>query len=168
MNRALAVLTGGAFLTLLAEATVSDQPLVAIALAAVFALLAVVAYGWIDRQQSRRRRRLAVAYVAVQLPLGYLLFGAAGAGVGATLLLMVLVSQSVLLLPLPAAIVVTAVVPLVHVGMAWGDGLRNGLGTLVAAAFTAVVTELLRREQRARAELAEANLRLRSYAAQAE
>jgi signal transduction histidine kinase len=168
VNRALAVLTGGAFLTLLAEATVSDQPLVAIALAAVFALLAVVAYGWIDRQQPRRRRRLAVAYVAVQLPLGYLLFGAAGAGVGATLLLMVLVSQSVLLLPLPAAIVVTAVVPLVHVGMAWGAGLRNGLGTLAAAAFTAVVTELLRREQQARAELAEANLRLRNYAAQAE
>jgi signal transduction histidine kinase len=102
------------------------------------------------------------------LPLGYLLFGAAGAGVGATLLLMVLVSQSVLLLPLPAAIVVTAVVPLVHVGMAWGAGLRNGLGTLAAAAFTAVVTELLRREQQARAELAEANLRLRNYAAQAE
>jgi signal transduction histidine kinase len=168
VNRALAVLTGGAFLTLLAEATVSDQPLVAIALAAVFALLAVVAYGWIDRQQPRRRRRLAVAYVAVQLALGYLLFGAAGAGVGATLLLMVLVSQSVLLLPLPAAIVVTAVVPLVHVGMAWGAGRRNGRGTLAAAAFTAVVTELLRREQQARAELAEANLRLRNYAAQAE
>jgi signal transduction histidine kinase len=104
----------------------------------------------------------------VQLPLGYLLFGAAGAGVGATLLLMVLVSQSVLLLPLPGAVAVTAVLPLVHIGMSWGDGLRNGLGTLAAAAFTAVVTELLRREQRARAELADANLRLRGYAAQAE
>ena len=168
MNRALVVLTGGAFLTLVVEATVADQPLLAITLAAVFAVLAVVAYGWIDRQEPRRRRRLAVAYVTVQLPLGYLLFGAAGAGVGATLLLMVLVSQSVLLLPLPAAIVVTAAVPLVHIGMAWGDGLRNGLGTLAAAVFTAVVTELLRREQRARAELAEANLRLRGYAAQAE
>jgi len=42
------------------------------------------------------------------------------------------------------------------------------LGTYVAAAFTAVVTELLRREQRARAELADANARLRGYAAQAE
>jgi signal transduction histidine kinase len=80
----------------------------------------------------------------------------------------VLVSQSVLLLPLPAAVLVTAVVPLVHLGMAWGDGLRNGLGTLAAAAFTAVVTELLRREQAARVELAEANARLRGYAAQAE
>jgi signal transduction histidine kinase len=109
-----------------------------------------------------------VAYLAVQVVLGYLVFGAAGAGVGATLLLMVLVSQAVLLLPLPAAALVTAVVPLFHVGMSWGDGLRSGMGTLAAAAFTAVVTELLRREQRARAELAEANTRLRGYAAQAE
>jgi signal transduction histidine kinase len=168
VTRALAVLTCGAFVTLLAEATALAQPLVAVVLGAVFALLAVVAFGWVERQEPRRRRRLAVAYVAVQLPLGYLLFGVAGAGVGATLLLMVLVSQSVLLLPLPAAAAVTAVVPLVHVGMSMGDGLRSGLGTLAAAVFTAVVTELLRREQRARAELAEANARLRGYAEQAE
>jgi signal transduction histidine kinase len=168
VTRALVVLTCGAFLTLVAESTVSDQPAVAIALGAAFAALAVLAYGWIDRQPPPRRRRLALAYVAVQLPLGYLAFGASGAAVGGTLLLMVLVSQSVLLLPLPAAALVTAVVPLVHIGMSWGAGLRSGLGTLAAAAFTAVVTELLRREQRARAELAGANVRLRGYAAQAE
>jgi signal transduction histidine kinase len=166
--RALAVLTCGAFLTLLAEATGQAAPWAGIAAAAVFAVLAVVAYGWLDRQEPRRRSRLAVGYVVVQLLLGYLLFGAAGAGVGATLLLMVLVSQSVLLLPLPAAAVVTAAVPLVHVGMTWGDGLRSGVGMLAAAVFTAVVTELLRREQRARVELADANARLRGYAAQAE
>jgi signal transduction histidine kinase len=168
VTRALAALTCGAFLTLVVEATVSDQPALAITLAAAFSVLAVVGYGWIDRQAPSRRRRLAVAYVAVQLPLGYLVFGASGAGVGGTLLLMVLVSQSVLLLPLPAAALVTAAIPLVHLGMAWGDGLRNGLGTLAAAAFTAVVTELLRREQCARVELADANARLRGYAAQAE
>jgi signal transduction histidine kinase len=168
VTRALAVLTCGAFLTLLTEATISAQPLVAITLAAVFSVLAVVAYGWIDRQDPRRRRRLGWVYVAGMLPLGYLVFGASGAGVGGTLLLMVLVSQSVLLLPLPAAVLVTAVIPLVHLGMSWGAGLRSGLGTLAAAAFTAVVTELLRREQQARAELAAANTRLRGYAAQAE
>ncbi len=107
-------------------------------------------------------------YVVGMLALGYLVFGASGAGVGATLLLLVLVCQSVLLLPLPAAAAVTAAVPLVHVGMTIGDGLRNGLGMLAAATFTAVVTELLRREQRARAELATANELLRGYAAQAE
>jgi signal transduction histidine kinase len=168
VTRVLIVLTCGAFLTLLAEATAQDDPAAGIVVAAVFSLLAVVAYSWIDRQVPPRRRRLAVVYVAVQLVLGYLLFGAAGAGIGATLLLMVLVSQSVLLLPLPAAAVVTALVPLVHVGMTWGDGLRNGLGIFAAAAFTAVVTELLRREQQARAELADANVALRGYAAQAE
>jgi signal transduction histidine kinase len=168
VTRALAALTCGAFLTLVAEATVSDQPALAITLAAAYSVLAVVGYGWVERQPPSRRRRLAVAYVAVQLPLGYLVFGASGAGVGGTLLLLVLVSQSVLLLPLPAAALVTAAVPLVHLGMAWGDGLRNGLGTLAAAAFTAVVTELLRREQHARVELADANARLRGYAAQAE
>ena len=52
--------------------------------------------------------------------------------------------------------------------MSWGDGLRDGLGTLAAAVFAAVVTELLRREQQARAELAAANAQLRDYAAQAE
>jgi signal transduction histidine kinase len=166
--RALVVLTCGAFLTFVAEATVADQPLLAITLAAVFSALAIGAYIWIDRQELPRRRGLAVAYVAVQLPLGYLMFGAGGAGVGATLLLMVLVSQSVLLLPLPGAVFVTLAVPLVHLGMSWGDGLRNGLGILAAAAFTAIVTELLRREQRARAELADANAQLRGYAAQAE
>src|SRR3712207_3400887 len=52
--------------------------------------------------------------------------------------------------------------------MPMADGLRTMLGTWVAAAFTAVITELLRREQRARAELADANTKLRGYAAQAE
>jgi signal transduction histidine kinase len=167
VTRALLVLTCGAFLTLLAEATGQSDPVDGIVVAAIYAVLAVAGYGWIDSREPPRRR-LAVAYLAVQLPLGYLLFGTAGAGVGATLLLMVLVSQSVLLLPLPAAVVVAAVIPLFHVGMTWGDGLRSGLGTLAAAAFTAVVTEVLRREQRARAELAEANLALRGYAVQAE
>ncbi|MCW2579119.1 MAG: integral rane sensor signal transduction histidine kinase, partial [Blastococcus sp.] len=168
VTRALVVLTVASFLTLAAEATVADQPLLAITLAAAFAALAIVGYGWIDRQPSSRRRALGAAYVAVQLPLGYLMFSASVAGVGSTLLLMVLVSQSVLLLPLPAAGLVTAAVPLVHVGMSWSDGLRNAMGILAAAAFTAVVTELLRREQQARTELADANVRLRGYAQQAE
>ncbi|WP_138760263.1 sensor histidine kinase [Modestobacter altitudinis] len=168
MTRALAVLTGGALLTLTAEATGLEHPLPPIAVALLFSVLAVAAFGWVDRQRPPRRLRLAVRYVVVQLALGYLVFMAGGTGVGATLLSLVLVSQSVLLLPLPAAVVVSAVVPLVHLGMPMADGLRTMLGTYVAAAFTAVVTELLRREQRARAELAEANTRLRGYAAQAE
>jgi signal transduction histidine kinase len=168
VNRALAVLTGCGLLTVLIETTAVPQPLAACAAAALYALVAVLGFGWVDRQPGRRRAVLAVGYVLVQLVLGYLVFGLAGAGVGATLLLLVLVSQGFLLLPLPGAIAVTAVVPLVHVGMAWGDGLRSGLGVLGAAVFTAVVTELLKREQRARRELGAANELLRGYAAQAE
>jgi signal transduction histidine kinase len=168
VTRALLVLTCGAFATLVAEATAVHSPLAAVSLGALYSLLAVLGYGWLDRRDPSRRRWPTAAYVVAQLALGYLLYGAAGAGVGATLLLLVLVCQSVLLLPLPAAALVTAAVPLVHIGMGWGDGLRSALGTLAAAVFTAVVTELLRREQRARAELADANARLRGYAAQAE
>lgn len=168
VNRALAVLACGALVTLCIEATGLPQPWPAVAVGAGYTLVAVVGFGWLTRQRPRLRRRLAPVYVVLQLVLGYLVFGTAGAGVGATLLLMVLVSQSVLLLPLPAAAAVALVVPLVHVGMGLGPGLRNGLGTFAAAAFTAVVTELLQREQRARGELAEANRQLRGYAAQAE
>jgi signal transduction histidine kinase len=168
VTRALTVLTLGAFATLLVEGTANSAWATALLLGTAFVLLAVLAFPWVQRQPADRRRWLAVGYLLVQLPLGYLTFGAAAGEVGATLLLMVLVSQSVLLLPLPAAAVVTAAVPLVHVGMTLGDSLRSGLGTLAAAVFTAVVTELLRREQAARAELAEANRQLRGYAAQAE
>ncbi len=168
MKRTLVVLTCGAFLTLAAEATGLQHPLPPIAAGLVFALLATVGFWWVDRHEPRTRRRLAVLYVAVQLPLSYLVFMTGSTGVGATLLSLVLVSQSVLLLPLPGAVLVTAVVPLVHLGMPMADGLRTMLGTYVAAAFTAVVTELLGREQRARADLAVANHRLRENAAQLE
>ncbi len=168
MKRALVVLTCGAFLTLAAEATALPHPLLPVTAALLFALFAIAGFHWVDRQQPPRRSRLAVLYVLVALPLSYLVFIAGSTGVGATLLSLVLVSQSVLLLPLPGAVLVTAVVPLVHLGMPMADGLRVMLGTYVAAAFTAVLTELLRREQRARADLAEANDRLRGYAAQAE
>ena len=168
VTRALAVLTCGAFLTLTAEATGLEEPLPPIAVALLFSLLAIGGFGWVDRQQPPRRLRFAILYVVVQLPLSYLVFMAGSTGVGATLLSLVLVSQSVLLLPLPGAVVVAAVVPLVHLGMPMADGLRTMLGTYVAAAFTGVVTELLRREQRARAELAAANARLRENAAQLE
>ena len=168
MNRALAVLTLVALLTVVVEATDDPHPLLAVALGVTYAAHALVALPWLARQPVPRRYWLTAGHVCLQLPLGALMFGAAHAGVGATLLLLVLVSQSVLLLPLPAAAVVTAVVPLVHAGMGWADFARNGLGLLGAALFTAVVTALLQREQRARAELADANELLRGYAAQAE
>jgi signal transduction histidine kinase len=167
VNRALAALTCCGLLTVLIEATAVPQPLAVAALATGYSIVAVLGFGWVDRQPAGRRAVLGVGYVVMQLVLGFIVFTLT-AGIGATLLLLVLVSQGFLLLPLPLAVLVTATVPLVHVGMQWGDGLRNGLGTLGAAVFTAVVTVVLQREQRARRELARANDLLRGFAAQAE
>ncbi len=165
MQWALAILTLIAYATLPLGSSSFEQLLLP-------TLLAGLAYGVVAifgfRFVQGRSVWWAVAYVCVQLPLGFLVFTLSGAAIGAILLLVVLVSQSVLLLPLPAAAGVAAVIPLVHVGMQWQDGLREGLGTLAATTFTLVVTELLVREQKAKAELAEANQRLRDYTAQAE
>ncbi|MGW4930105.1 sensor histidine kinase [Agromyces sp. NPDC004153] len=165
MQWALAILTVIAFVTLpLGSTSFEQQPLPALLAGLAYCVLAIVGFRFVQR----RSIWWAVAYVGVQLPLGFAVFSLSGAAVGGALLLVVLVVQSVLLLPLPAAAAVAAAIPLVHLGMEWQDGLREGLGTLAVTTFTLVVTELLVRERKARAELAEANERLRGYAAQAE
>ncbi|WP_290058072.1 sensor histidine kinase [Amycolatopsis solani] len=165
MNRALGVLTCGAFLSVVLGVLGSGEPVLSLVLGAVFTGLATLGFGWV---QDRGRLAWAAGYVAVQLPLAFVIF-TINAGVGATLFLVVLVSQCVLLrIPLPVVALVIAVVPLVHLGMSLGEGLREGLGTLVSVLFAAVITELLVREQRSRAGLAEAHAKLRDYATQAE
>ena len=165
MHRALAVLTAAAFLTLVVGVVASGHALVSLVPGAIFAVLATVGFEWVHR---RRRRAVAAVYVVVQLLLGYAAFGASHAAVGALLLLVALVCQSVLLLPLPWVAVLVAVIPLMHVGMDWRDGVREGLGTLAAVVFAAVLMTLLVREQASRAELARAHRQLQEYAAQAE
>ncbi|MEV6824216.1 sensor histidine kinase [Amycolatopsis sp. NPDC051102] len=163
MNRALGALTCGAFLSFGLGVLGAGEPVLALVLAAVFALLATAGFAWVGG-----RLRWGVVYVVVQLPLAFVLF-TMDAGVGATLFLVVLVSQCVLLrLPRPAIALVIAVIPLVHLGMSLGDGLREGIGTLMSVLFAAIITELLLREQRSRAELADAHAKLRDYTAQAE
>jgi signal transduction histidine kinase len=165
VNRALAVLTAGAFLTLLLGGLGAAERVPAVLAGAVFAVLAVAVFPVL-----RRRGRLgwSLAYVAVQAPLAVVAF-AHDAGAGSTLLLVVLVSQCVLVrLPVPLIAVLIALTPLVHLGMPPQDWLREGTGTVVAVLFGAVITELLLREQRTRQELTEAHERLRDYAAQAE
>ncbi|MGW5720187.1 sensor histidine kinase [Amycolatopsis sp. NPDC003865] len=165
MNRALGVLTCGAFLSIVLGVLGSGEPVLSLVLGAVFAVFATAGFGWV---RARGRTTWAAAYVGVQLPLAFVTF-TINAGVGTTLFLVVLVSQCVLLrLPLPVVALVIAVVPLVHLGMSLGEGLREGLGTLVSVLFAAVITELLVREQRSRGELAEAHEKLRGYATQAE
>ncbi|MDD7937718.1 sensor histidine kinase [Actinomycetospora lutea] len=160
MLLALTLLTGGALLTLVLGVLGGD-PVVVLPLGVAFALLATFGFRWV---LARGRRWWSAAHVLVGLVLASVVFALAP-GVGATLFLVVLVSECVLLLPLPVTIVVIAMVPMVHAGMPLVDGLREGLGTLVAVVFAAVVTELLRREQAMRRELAAAQEQVERLAA---
>ena len=168
MRRALVLLTCGALLTLVVEATdtfrAPGRAVWALGLGGVFALLATAGFAWV----RTRGRPFAVGYLAVQLPLGMAMFATSHTTVGATLLMVVLVMQTVLLFSLPVAALVIAIVPLGHLGMAPADGVRAGLGTVFATVFGAVLTALIVREQQARDQLAEAHAQLRGYAAQAE
>lgn len=150
MNRALTALTIAAYVTLVAGVSEAHRPVEALVLGAVYALIATAGFAWVI---SKNRRGISVAHVIVQLHLGYAVFVLSGATTGAVLLLLILVSQSVLLFPLPWALVVVAVVPFVHLGVQWRAGLREGLGTLAAAAFAAVLTHLVVQERRAREQL---------------
>jgi len=161
----MAVVSIVSFVTIAVDLVGSGRSAVTLVLPALFVLLATVGFA---RVWPQRGRWPAYVYVAGQLALGYLVFVLHSSVVGATLLLIVLVIQSALVLPAAAMVVVVALVPLVHLGMAWRDGLREGLGLLAASATAAAITTLLLREQRARGELAEAHARLREYAVQAE
>ena len=165
VKRALAALTLGALLTIGVDLVGAGESLWPLVPSVLFALQATAGFPWVMR---RRGRPVAYAYVVLLLVLGFVVFVSAGSAVGATLFLVVLVSQTVLLLPWPAPAFVVGTVPFFHVGMSWRAGLREGVGLLAAAVFTALVTELLVRERRSRAELAEAHRRLREYAVQAE
>jgi signal transduction histidine kinase len=166
VDRVLTALTAAAFVALVLGLpdVPRDLALVTLGLGAVFTLLATVGFAHV----RRGGRGMALAYVAIQMALGFAMFAVGGEVLGSTLLLLLLVSQSVQVLPLPWAAVVVATMPFLHLGMSWWDGLREGLGTFIAAVFVAVLTEVTRRERQARAELATANARLREYAAQAE
>jgi signal transduction histidine kinase len=164
MGRALVVLTCAAFVVVVLEVVNAPQALLAVGLAGVYSVFAIVGF----RLVAKRPRLVAAGYVAVQLLLGFVVFGVAGPGVGATLLLLVLVIQAVLLLPIRWAVVVALLVPLVHVGMGLVEGLREMASMVVAVGFAFGLAALHLREQQAKAELAEANQRLVAYADQTE
>ena len=107
VNRAIGLLTVGAFLALVIGVLAAGGPVAAVVLGAVFPAVGTAGFASVARSG---RRRWAVAYVALQLPLAFVTF-TLDPGAGATLLLVVLVCQCVLLLPLPATAVVIALVP---------------------------------------------------------
>ncbi|GAA0248770.1 sensor histidine kinase [Cryptosporangium japonicum] len=145
MNRILWLVTAAAYGVLLLGAAGWTAALAG----ALFAVLTVLGTLVLPARSLPER----VAFVVVQLGLGYLVFSSAGASAGATLLLIVLVVQAGLLLPLAGALAVAVVVPLAHLGMEWRGALREGLGTLTATLLAVAVTWLLRRERETRRAL---------------
>jgi signal transduction histidine kinase len=165
VNRALAVLACGAFLTLVIGIAGAGGPVAAVPLGAAYTLVATAGFWWVRR---RGHPGWSAGYVAIQLALAFATF-ALEPGVATTLFFVVLVSQCVLLLPRPAVVAVVLLVPFAHAPMdSWQAALREGVGLFAAVVFAAVITELLQREQQLRRELAEAHEQLRDYAAQAE
>jgi signal transduction histidine kinase len=156
--RVLSALIAAAYLTLAVGVLGSDGSVLALITGAVFAVLATAGF---ERVRRRNRLGLSAAYVVVQLLVAYVTFGLSGAAVGGILLLVALVSQAALLLPFRWVVPLVAVVPFIHLGMDLHAGLREGVGTLAAVAFAALLTQLLVREQRAREQL-------QAYALQAE
>lgn len=150
MLRALYALIAATTLTLAVGVIGSDGSAYAILAGVVFALVGTFGFAEVLR---RRSLALSIAYIAVQLVIAYVAFVLAVAGTGAVLLLITLVSQAVLLLPRAGVVAVVVLVPFAHLGMDLHAGIREGLGTLAAAVFAAILTELLVREQRARTQL---------------
>jgi signal transduction histidine kinase len=165
VNRALAVLTAGAFLTLVIAVVGAGGPFAALPLGAAYTLLSVGGFWWVSR---RARSAWSAAYITIQLALAFVTF-ALQPSVATTLFFVVLVSQCVLVLPRPATVAVVLLIPFAHAPMeSWQAALREGVGLFASVVFAAIITELLQREQQLRHDLAEAHQQLRDYAAQAE
>jgi hypothetical protein len=78
---ALSILTVVAYATLpLGSASFEQELVPTLLVGLLYAALAIVAFPWVQR----RGRAFAVAYVCVQLPLGFLVFSLSGAAVGGT------------------------------------------------------------------------------------
>src|SRR5690606_2648928 len=84
-------------------------------------------------------------------------------------LLVLTVGQAVRVLPLRWVVAMSAPMPFLHAGMEdRGEAVTSGAIFLAAIILTIGFSRAVERERRARAELDEANRRLRAYAAQAE
>ncbi|MDG6108743.1 hypothetical protein Daura_30575 [Dactylosporangium aurantiacum] len=160
MQRFLWMLAVGAYAVLVLEAVAGANPWPAIVTGAAYTALVVLG-SWL---LPGRAPWWLAGYILLQIGLGLVMFGAAHAAWGGTLLLIVLVVQAAQLLPLRAAVVVALAVPLGHVGMDLGEGVREMAGMLVASLMALVVTRLLRREQQTRQALALANAQLAELA----
>jgi signal transduction histidine kinase len=162
-----ALLFGAACLVLLADELVAwagPWSLAALGLGALCGVLGVAVFPRIERNRSLGT---TLAYFAIQLPLGVAAFLFSHAG--GTFLLVLAVGQAVRVLPLRWVVAAAAPMPFLHAGMEdRGEAVQNAAIFLGAIVLTVGFSRAVERERRARAELDEANRRLRAAAAQAE
>ncbi|MGH2522326.1 MAG: histidine kinase [Anaerolineales bacterium] len=148
-----------------------------IGLGLVYVVIGVYGFGWVGRVGSRPT---ALGYLVVQIFLASMvLYLSRGEGF-ITLIYLPLVSHSLMLLPRRWALgaIVAMILSFAAVIASFGGlrvALQAGLTVSAGVVFVAAFTEILLREQQARAEverlaahLAEANRKLREYAAQVE
>src|SRR5215471_17891255 len=127
--------------------------------AALGLLAAGVVYVLVDMYGGRLvQRSAAVAYFAIQIPLGAAIIYMSHSVGWIGLIMLPLVAKSVRFLPrrqmlsVCALIVVAeAVVPGLHFG--WEVMIQSGLGFLAGAVFTVVITQAVVRERQARVEV---------------
>jgi signal transduction histidine kinase len=144
------------------------ETLLLVGLGLVYLLVGIFGARRIER---RRSTRLIVSFLAIQMVLGSLIIYL---GEGQTwLVLLPLVSSAVEYLPRPwsyftvALIWVAQFLPF-YLLAGWSTALAWGIPFLAAVVFVAVFTEITVSEQKARAELAQANNKLREYASKVE
>lgn len=154
-----------AYLLMLTEPTAAAQRSLLITVGAAFVALGVFGFAPVARAASGW---VSFAYLAVQFFLGALLANAGGTGIGSTLLMLLLVSQGTRLLPLPWALLLCALLPVLHLGMDWAEWLRTGVGLVVAGVFVVLITRVAATEQRRREEQEQLAQQLRAFAQQSE
>ncbi len=170
---AFAALVAAAYLSLFgAPPGFLDPRLVSVALLAgvVYAALGTAGFDRVERADSRGA---ALAYFAVQIPLGVAIVALCGGASGIVLLLLPLAGQTVRVLPrlwaaAVCALLLASVVVSAGFLVGWAQAVQGGFGILAALVFAVVFSQVALNEQRARAELDEANEKLREYSARVE
>lgn len=162
-----ALLYGAACLVLLTDELIAWSGRWSFAALGLGLLSATLGIGIFPRVERARSLGMTLAYFAITLPLGVAIFLLSHAG--GMFLLVLALGQAVRVLPLRWVLVAAAPMPFLHAGMEnRAEAIQNVVIFAAAIVLTIGFSRAVERERHARAELDEANRRLRAYTAQAE
>lgn len=172
-DRTFAFLFAAAYAALLAPLLAGCTLCLALhtaAAGAAYALVGTLGFGVVERRPTLP---LAAGYFAFQFGLGAAVARFAWGEIGAVLLLLLLCGQAVRILPqrwmiAVVALAVTAILLIFSPAPSLAESLPYGVGILASAFFLVAFAQVAVGEQRQRAALDRANVRLRAYAADAE